>query len=135
MLGTGGTKMSKCENCIHYGVCLDIEKNIKAIFSISIKHTGCEYFKDKSLFVELPCKVGDSLYYIATCKTAEDFGKKYVSWDRVKQISINAHGNWVYLTENSLINFDEIGKVIFLTKEEAEQKLQEMESRNDSCSN
>ena len=72
-----------------------------------------------------PCKVGDNLYYIATCKTAEDFGKKYVSWEKVKQISINSHGKWVYLMENSLIAFDEIGKIIFLTKEEAEQALAE----------
>lgn len=83
---------------------------------------NAEYLLANGVIV-LPCKVGDMLYYIATCKTAEDFGKKYVSWERVKQISINAHGKWVYLMENSLINFDEIGKVIFLTKEEAEKAL------------
>lgn len=106
-----------CKDCIHCDVC-----KWEGLPPLAEQ---CEDFKDKSRYIELPCKVGDMLYYIATCKTAEDFGKKYVSWERVKQISINAHGKWVYLMENSLINFDEIGKVIFLTKEEAEKALAE----------
>ena len=41
----------KCENCIHYDVCY--------------KHMWCEDcndFKDKSLFVELPCRCKDCEY-------------------------------------------------------------------------
>jgi hypothetical protein len=69
-----------------------------------------------------PCKAGDKVYFIDTCTTAEDFGKKYVSWGEVLQLSFNGFGKWVVLTSKHLLNIDEI----LLTKEEAEQKLKEM---------
>jgi hypothetical protein len=70
-----------------------------------------------------PCKVGDTLYYIDTCVTAEDFGKKYVSFGRVNQISYNKHGEWFYLDCGSLFSFGDFNKTVFLTREEAERAL------------
>ena len=50
------------KDCVHYNVC--------AINGIDVENTTfkkelcCGDFKDKSRFIELPCKVGDSIFYI-----------------------------------------------------------------------
>ena len=51
--------MSKCEckECLHYEVC-DKQKIINHTISKSV----CKHYKAKSLFVELPCKVGDNKF-------------------------------------------------------------------------
>jgi hypothetical protein len=88
----------------------------------------CDNYKDKSLFVELPCKVGDVLYYITTCKTAEDFGKKYVSWEKVEKIALSDEGDLITIyLDFKIIYSDDIGKTVFLTEEEAKEKLKEVE--------
>ena len=51
-----------CKDCIHYDVC--------AINGVDVENTTfkkelcCGEFKDKSRFVELPCKLGDSIFYV-----------------------------------------------------------------------
>jgi hypothetical protein len=111
---------NKCENCVHYDICLDIEKSIKAIADISIKHTGCEYFKDKSLFVESPMVLGQICYVPYKYKNE-------VEECRVSSLTQKADGSWkIRLTHNHSvfeIRVDEIGKTVFLTKDSAEAKL------------
>lgn len=46
--------MKKCENCYHYEVCSDI-------YDLTDVFEDCEHFKGKSLIVELPCEVGDTV--------------------------------------------------------------------------
>lgn len=62
-----------------------------------------------------PCKVGDRIYYIDSTN--------FIDCEVVKQISFNHHGKWLVLLDHSCISFDEIGKTVFLTREEAEQAL------------
>ena len=48
-----------CKDCIHHKVCgkyVD-EDDIRAM-------RFCLYFKDKSQIIELPCKVGDDIFYV-----------------------------------------------------------------------
>ena len=45
--------------------------------------------KDSSKFIEKPCEIGDTVYYIEMCRTAEDFGKKYIDFAKVKNILVN----------------------------------------------
>lgn len=47
--------MSTCKDCIHYKLCNDSDLN-----GVDINVTEqCEYFKDKTKFIELPCRTGD----------------------------------------------------------------------------
>ena len=48
-----------CEGCIHKKVC-----GIDSAFFIACfgSFEKCNDFKDKSLYIELPCKVGDTVY-------------------------------------------------------------------------
>lgn len=43
-----------CKDCIHYQVCQDYDHRVMLFYNIAKK---CEYFKDKSRIIELPCKV------------------------------------------------------------------------------
>ena len=90
--------------------------------------------EEQGLLLRLPCKVGDTLYHILACTTAEDFGKKYISWFIVTDITINTTKEMAIAGRDVCnrewgINSRGVGKTVFLTKEEAEAKLREMEAK------
>ena len=87
--------------------------------------------KDGRLVV-LPCKVGDMLYEVTGRKTISVYKVKairvelfglFIEWDIVEGFV------WQSLTG---INDGEIGKTVFLTREEAEAALKEMRADNDT---
>jgi hypothetical protein len=95
------------------------------------KGNGCtDHYKSKSLFVELPCKVGDKVYLLMGSTTPIE---AFV-------MSVEFFYNWVsknietHLDLRIFKNFpvhkrvEDFGKTVFLTKEEAEQKLKELEN-------
>ncbi len=53
--------MATCKNCIHYEMCQALEEG-NGILKIGPIH--CGYFKDQSLFVETPVKIGDHLWRV-----------------------------------------------------------------------
>ena len=81
--------------------------------------------EEQGLLLRLPCKVGDKVY--ALNKT-----KREIFPSRVEHIEYVVNDNLDFpLTkikgEGFCVFFDDFGKIVFLTKEEAEQKLKEME--------
>ena len=61
--------MATCKDCVHVEVCEDITRHklspsrAKEILPILREHgKTCEQFKNRSRFVELPCKIGNKLY-------------------------------------------------------------------------
>lgn len=70
--------MAKCENCYHAGVCLH---------RINYEDYDCECanYKDKSLIVELPCRVWDVVYILI--EESEKFGGSYIKEEKVVEIS------------------------------------------------
>lgn len=92
-----------------------------------------EDLEEQGLLLRLPCKVGDALYHILACTTAEDFGKKYIGWFIVTNITIDTTKEVTIMGRDMCnrewgINSRGIGKTVFLTKEEALAKLREMEA-------
>lgn len=67
--------MSTCKDCIHNKICghyvkslskskgIDFDNAIEQYCEIS-ECDNCEYFQNRSKFIELPCKVGDTYYYV-----------------------------------------------------------------------
>lgn len=113
--------MSKCENCISQNVCRwwqngDGKNNLNCTNEVV-----CPEYKDKSLCVELPCKVGDTLYIIEDKEICEVI---------VNMFQFDKYGNYVVLENDDLwfdtYSIDKLGKYYFLTEEEAELKLKEM---------
>lgn len=81
---------------------------------------ACTMFKDKSRFVELPCKVGDVIYCFAPCFDADHR-------PRLKVIEREIIRLRTTLTVSGLISdINNIGKTVFLTREEAEKALKDM---------
>ncbi|MEE0874144.1 MAG: hypothetical protein UIH27_11885 [Ruminococcus sp.] len=117
--------MATCADCVHVEVCnsrIPDPNNERII---------CEQFKDRSRFVELPCKVGDTVYVIE--KIADEVR---VIQDVVETISIGycADGINIYQFDGIKTDgyFSDFGKTVFLTHEEAEQALKERERNADN---
>ena len=80
----------------------------------------CDYedLEEQGLLVRLPCKVGDSAFIIVG---------KDISKQGIRKIEISDNGI-IFKTnrQKRIFNVSEFGKTVFLTREEAEKKLEEM---------
>lgn len=87
---------NQCKDCIFFPKCDEYP----------FDESGCDDFKDRSRFVELPCRVGDTVYQADSI--------------RIYPLTIKK-----LIYDAGHIAFDEeaIGKSIFLTPEEAERKM------------
>lgn len=103
--------MASCKDCLHVDVC----KNIYIFGDMPI----CEHFKDRNRFVELPCKVGDTVYYIT------GLSRKYIKSANVNEIVINCNGISELFVSNDTVNFENSFDVFYLTRKEAEKALKE----------
>lgn len=122
--------MSTCKECIYYDVCEALEDSGQ-VPKVHPNQCGC--FKDKSKFIELPCKVGDTVY--SFCDTFGVVLPYFVETLNISYYKKNLNyytyeANCTNVEENELldsIDFDveDIGESVFLTKEEAEQALAE----------
>ena len=134
--------MSTCNDCLHQIICnAYADAGVTDIPKDDI--TICEIFKDRSKFVELPCKVGDTVWRIEDVWHLDDkatgayhYEKEVVEF-RVRSIliSCNSKGVWtkkfrICQVKNSKtidhqhdVYFCYFGKTVFPNKEEAEQAL------------
>ena len=109
-----------CKDCVHYDVCETTYPDLELPF---VNLEKCRLFKDKSKFIELPCKVGDTIYKI---------NKKYeIERNYVVQIHISQTEKQTFFSMyDDFFGIEEIGNTVFLTKEEAEQALKEREQND-----
>lgn len=116
-----------CKDCFHYEVCCD---------EYELEHAEyCNNFKDKSKVIELPCKVGDTVYDLIDCISSTNQKKYRIRQSTVQSIYYNQCKNGesivlIYVSVNgrlAVLNKKAFGFTAFLTKEEAEQKLKEAE--------
>lgn len=124
-----------CKDCIHYDVChkrinsidfLSVIKGRVSTSSIMYKNCDdvekhCRHFKDKSRFVKLPCKVGDTFYAIVNNSIIayNCVGFKY------GHSAVTRKNNELLLLTVYDIEFV-FGEEAFLSNEEAEAKLKEL---------
>lgn len=119
-----------CKDCIHYEVCSQFSKADETnheYYTYTNLSEKCGCFKDKSLLMLLPCKVGDMLYEPTDRGTISEYKVKairmelfsmFVEWDITKGFV------WRFIDG---ICAEEIGKTVFLTREAAERALKENE--------
>ena len=104
-------------------------ENCKTIDDVIDKLAEYEGLEEQGRLVKLPCKVGDVVYYVCDNRvmSSEVLSVKYHA---------EAENHGVFIRERlavdfegipAEIDFNTIGKTVFLTKSEAEQKLKEME--------
>ena len=115
-----------CKDCVHYDLCRSCSRIQLGWHGNSVHYVEnieeiCKDFKDRSRFVELPCKVGDTLF-VPT--------RNLVSEYKIVSFHVCGEGIWYrtnvikgILTRLISDNVEIIGKTVFLTREEAEQAL------------
>lgn len=115
--------MATCKNCLHIEACRQWYPNLPDKY-----YDGCELFKDRSIYAELPCAVGDKVYRI-------DKGNYYTDWKPFVQELTVTEISWkkekysdkdlgfAIIADGIRYKFSSIGKSVFLTKEEAETKM------------
>ena len=150
--------MPKCKDCVHSEICTNHLKAVRGIYgavmaisgrevnrlesalseiSITIGQIGCDgcdHFQDRSRFVELPCKVGDKVYLDNLhIKYADVIGIYIDAFGGVLDLRVftnvpipNGFGYEHFISKD--YTFEDIGKRIFLTREEAEKALKEREN-------
>lgn len=107
--------MATCKECLHVEACLESDKDLI-----------CRDYKDRSRFVELPCKVGDTVYLL------HNVYNNILAYS-VSKILINSGEPIIEIVEaERRIHFlhlpaRELNKSLFFTKEQAEQALKERE--------
>lgn len=119
-----------CKDCIHNQVCIAY-KQLADISDI------CPHFADKSQYIKLPCKVGDTVYtnfsVVGDYLRAKD--KPYAC--KIVFIGINESNDFGGGFVNAKLKngrmwqfkFLDIGKIVFLTKESADKALKERENK------
>ena len=134
--------MATCKNCLHFDVCKF--KDLPAPLSDSYIRESeciekrCGDFKDRSRFVELPCKVGDSYFEIEQYCTERGYYTEPQHTDTVDCEYCDVDGvcdRQYRITEKRFVSLIQIFEYKekaadkynrkFLTKEEAEQALKE----------
>lgn len=120
-----------CKDCPHFNVCesfgVFMPKEIETTFDqarldlINSKWKNCKFRNDKSRFIELPCKVGDTFYAIVNEQVIayNCVGFKY------GHSAVTRKNNELLLLTVYDMEFI-FGEEAFLSNEEAEAKLKEL---------
>lgn len=102
-----------CKDCIHYDICID--------FKHYWERKRCKFFKDKSKIVEIPdVERGQEVYFIF-----DKVDGKY----RIRKGRIYQFEPMQVKIATEFMTFDltlRLGESAFLTKEEAEAKVKEL---------
>jgi len=108
---------------------LAVARRFRALETIAERLANREQAEEQGLLLRLPCKVGDTLYCITP------YVKEPIITTHVLQMNIKQFYNKRIIVRIDTMNkmgescyfLDDIGKKIFLSREEAEAKLAEME--------
>lgn len=133
--------MATCKECLHYVVCKPVADTGK--FALDTERPDqserCPMFADKSRFVELPCKRGDTVYAVTLNTETFTCG---IHRGYIACIDIRSTGNYMIICHEGLDDepyfdkiygrFEDFGKNVFLTREEAESEL-ERRNGNADC--
>ena len=102
--------MATCKECVHNNICNIKQRYNHPKYALQHIEKYCEHFKDRSRFVELPCKVGDVIF----CTTMRKIYQGIVG-----RIELDDEGFTIITTDGYC--FD--SSICYHTKEEAEQAL------------
>lgn len=72
----------------------------------------------------LPCKVGDTIYYIKTLQNGAD--TKVIEQDTVKRIILDGIDNQIVISYGHAFMMCDFSRLLFLSREEAEKALEGM---------
>ena len=120
------------EHTQHYVPTEDLE-HLYAVIEAAGKLAEYETAEEEGRLVVLPCKVGQDLFGIYNRTIIDGYADGYL----LEKTSVHSDADhWIWLQDKNSknywkVSFDEIGKTVFLTREEAEKALKEMEGKHE----
>lgn len=120
--------MSRCYDCLHYEACnYWLKKENKHL--LNTEGFICDNFTDRSEWVHLPCKVGDTIYKLwhTPCHNGETYPDSYGCEGCYDECDIKKTIT-EYKVPSLRFIIDELMNdscVYYLTREEAEKALEE----------
>ena len=117
--------MADRKNCLHYWICKSNTKGSLVSIFFGKGAAKCLYFTDDSEYVHLPCKVNAHIFVIPT----KENRLEKITEMKVKGFAIGKPcnvANCFRVRGTSALfqpSFEEFGKTVFLTCEEAERAL------------
>ena len=128
--------MATCNDCIHRGVCA-MRREPRCFLtdppiSENIEHE-CLDFHAKDRFVELPCKVGTTVYTVSLKHGVVPWGVYAIcstvsEWGAAPKITLLARSKKI--DKSAKFSANAVSTSVFLTREEAEQALKEREEND-----
>lgn len=121
-----------CSNYAGEGMCGDGEKcDFDCWAYREAKHLyNAGYRKQSDNVIELPCKVGDKAYHLTSIDTLDELNVAEIFEGKVCSISKDEKTLLIFCRYDNGLNFwyteRDIGRELFLAKEEAEQALAKM---------
>lgn len=110
-----------CKECLHNPIC-QMWRDQECQDASSFQLSGCVHFKDQSRFVELPCKIGDDIWWIDNESNSVECEKNGVTGFIIKKDEV--------LIRDTTGGEDRIGsQYCYLSKAHAEAALAERRRR------
>lgn len=116
--------MATCKDCVHYIACKSLLESQGYIVDGAGEDADkrCDTFADKSRFVELPIRVGDKAFVLMFGRVIT-FIVERIELDSLEDApAMRMHHGKRLIWE---VELSEVGKTVFLTREEAEAALAE----------
>ena len=104
-----------CENCFHRDVCYYIEHYGRDFSS----DEPCDHFRDLTKMIDVPCAMGDRVYIIYW-----DDGVAPMI-EEAEILEVSTHRVWI---DGNYFDYDDFGKIVFHTPEDAQKAIKERES-------
>ena len=121
-----------CTKCL-YEVACDLNRRMSGNNNPLKYDKECPIFKDKSRYIEVPCKVGDTVYYL-NARYHMALYRNTIYEAKVARIVITSLGVAlvIHIRDESgcceVPDVKDFGKTVFLTREGAEKALAEREA-------
>lgn len=107
-------------NCKHdFKYCETYNENCPTMVELYEKLAAYEDAEEQGMLIRLPHPLGTELYFPFKCQG--------VIKDRIRRWQLNKNGLFFCSYAGNAYRFEAIGKTVFLTREEAEAALAEME--------
>lgn len=114
-----------CKDCYSYNVCSKKDGTTNFYgkeLACNDVEKRCQYFKDKSLIIELPCEVGDDFFIIAQLLKKGKYTDFFIDERQISCFEYDGKRLMIYDFDGIDFEIDDI----YLDKEEAEAKLKEL---------
>lgn len=116
-----------CRDCLHFKACYEMACANEAEEFNTLFANKCEDFTARSEWVHLPCKVEQQLWFV------ENGEIKASTVDRLVYEELSTDDIFTRIDGYGFsVCFEDVGKIVFLTREEAEKALEGTKGVNES---